>query len=60
MPLLTTQDLMLALLRQYSVDIEFLQVLFSFGRKPNLAEACSSNISINSGAGRNSSVLFYP
>ena len=48
-PLQITQPLMIKLLENYSIFPDFLQTLFAFGRKPDLAEACSSNVSVGDG-----------
>ena len=40
---------MIKLLENYSIFPDFLQALFAFGRKPDLAEACSSNVSVGDG-----------
>lgn len=38
--------LMQKILAKYEVDLDFLSVIFSFGDEPNLAEGCSSNMTL--------------
>jgi hypothetical protein len=42
---------MLQILTQYQVAPEFLEVLFSFGTDPNIAESGNSNVAVVDAAG---------
>ena len=44
LPLNITQDLMRKILSYYQVESNFLDVLYSFGDEPHLAEGGSSNV----------------